>query len=208
VMPPLGDTTRIGLLGGTFDPIHVGHLALADYAADHVGLDSVWFIPSAIPPHKDRPGLTSAETRWRMTEAAVKPFAPRFTAIDLEMHRAGPSYTVDTLREIREYVGNEIELFWIVGKDNLADIPRWYKPEQIAELAMIVVGGRPGDRSPASIPDWFLRRLITLDGPAVDTSSTQIRNDARMGRLDPDAIPEPVRRIIESEQLFGYEAGK
>jgi len=204
MMPSAEDVRRLGLLGGTFDPIHNGHLALADHAWHRLGLDRVWFIPASIPPHKRRNDMASAAVRWQMTAAAVAPSAPRFVATDIELRRAGPSFTIDTLRQVRAAVGPDVELFWIVGRDNISDIPRWYQPEEIVALATVVVGGRPGTHAPEEVPPWLASRLIVLDGPNVGISSTEVREQARAGRIDPEVVPEPVRRIIARERLYGY----
>jgi len=206
VIPDTAGIRRLGLLGGTFDPIHEGHLALADYAAYHAGLDRVWFIPSATPPHKRRSDLADAAIRFEMTRAAVEPYAPRFAATDIELQRDGPSYTVETLRQIRDAVGCETELFWIVGRDNLDEIPQWYQSRRIVEYVTIIAGGRPGERVPDDLPDWFCARLLLLDGPTIDVSSTRIREQAASGVIDLMSVPEPVARIIQSRGLYGYTA--
>jgi len=204
---PLGNVRRLGLLGGTFDPIHRGHLALAEYAWYHVPLDQVWFIPAFLPPHKLKRPAAPAEIRWEMTCAAVAPFMPRFVAVDLELRRGGFSFTVDTLAEIRARVSAEVELFWIIGRDNVREIPTWYRPEELTALATIVAGGRPGASIPQEVPPWLSTRLILLDGPDVAISSTHVREQVGKGILDADALPEPVRRIIARERLYGHSGG-
>ena len=206
MIPDTAGVRRLGLLGGTFDPIHRAHIELADYAAYYVGLDRVWFIPSATPPHKRRSDLADASIRYEMTRAAVEPFAPRFAVTDIELHRDGPSYTVETLRQIRDAVESGTELFWIVGRDNLDELPHWYQPRRIVEYATIIAGGRPGERVPDDLPDWFRERLLLLDGPAIDVSSTRIREQAAKGIIDLTDVPEPVARIIQSHGLYGYTA--
>lgn len=208
VIPETAGVQRLGLLGGTFDPIHIAHLALADYAAYYAGLDRVWFIPSATPPHKHRSDLTNASIRFEMTRAAIEPHTPRFGVTDLELRRDGPSYTVDTLRQIREAVEPGTKLFWIVGRDNLDELPRWYQPRRIVEYATIIAGGRPGEHVPDDLPEWYRERLLLLDGPAIDVSSTRIREQAASGVVDLTNVPEPVARIIQSHGLYGYTAPK
>ncbi len=208
VIPDTAGVRRLGLLGGTFDPIHRAHLALADYAAYYAGLDRVWFIPSATPPHKRRSDLVDASIRFDMTRAAVEPYAPRFAVTDIELRRDGPSYTVETLRQIRDTVEPDTELFWIVGRDNLVELPHWYEPRRIVEYATIIAGGRPGEHVPDDLPDWFRERLILLDGPAVDVSSTRIREQAAKGMIDLTDVPETVVQIIQSNGLYGYTASK
>ena len=201
---PVANIRRLGLLGGTFDPVHRGHLALAEYAADHLPLDQVWFIPSARPPHKTKRTVTPPEIRWEMTRQAVAPYEPRFVPVNIELRRKGYSFTAQTLSEIRRLVGAEVALFWVIGRDNVAEIPNWYRPRELVALATIVAGGRPGAELPPEMPSWLSPRLILLDGPQVNLSSTRIRKQVRVGVLDPEALPEPVIRIIERERLYGY----
>ena len=204
MMPSSEGVHRLGLLGGTFDPVHRGHLALAEYAWHRLSLDRVWFIPSASPPHKRSVTMAPADVRFEMTEAAVRPLVPRFVAVDIELRRRGLSFTVQTLRQIREHVPPEAELYWIIGRDNVADIANWHMPEQIVALATVVAGGRPGAPIPSAPPEWLTSRLVTLDGPDVPISSTQIRTQLAGGFLDREAIPEGVAQIIAREGLYGY----
>jgi nicotinate-nucleotide adenylyltransferase len=203
-LPSLEGVHRLGLLGGTFDPIHNGHIALAEYCAYHAALDRVWFIPSATPPHKHRTDLTPADLRWELTQAAVEPYLPRFSAVDIELRRGGRSYTVDTLQQIRDAVNPDVELFWIVGRDNLSEFPRWHEPKRIVELATVLAGGRPGAAPPSDMPDWFRKRLMLLDGPDVDISSTGIRASLAQGVIPPDALPAPVAEAIVRHGLYGF----
>ena len=195
---------RVGLLGGTFDPPHNGHLALALYAQEHVGLDQIWFIPSAVPPHKMQKTSTPAALRWEMTCAAVNPYSPRLVVSDVELKRPGPSYTYQTVQRIRTMLGNEAELFWIIGRDNIAEIPLWMEPERIVEEATVIAGGRPGVPLPDDIPGWLARRLIVLQGPDLPVSSTAIREHASRGIINPEWVPGPVSEIIRREGLYGY----
>ena len=204
MMPSSEGVHRLGLLGGTFDPVHRGHLALAEYAWHRLSLDRVWFIPSASPPHKRSVTMAPADVRFEMAEAAVRPLVPRFVAVDIELRRRGPSFTVQTLRQIREHMPPETELYWIIGRDNVADIPKWHMPEEIVRLATVVSGGRPGSRVPDDLPQWLASRLVNLDGPDMPVSSTRIRDQIARGVLDKDAIPEAVGQIIAREGLYGY----
>src|SRR3712207_5576514 len=138
---------RIGVFGGTFDPVHLGHLILAEQCREQAQLDQVWFIPAARPPHKqDRP-LTPFAQRLEMLALALAGH-PAFRADDLEKDRPGPSYTVDTLEEVRRrQPGQELEL--LIGSDCLPDLPRWREPVRILELAGLLVVARPG------WPVWF-----------------------------------------------------
>ncbi|MBD0320542.1 MAG: nicotinate (nicotinamide) nucleotide adenylyltransferase, partial [Gemmatimonadetes bacterium] len=128
---------RIGVFGGTFDPPHLGHLVVASDACAALRLDRVLWIPSAVPPHKVHTVQAPARTRLELVEAAIEG-DPRFTADDLELRRAGPSYTVDTLRELAErHAGAELVL--LIGADNLREIPGWREPGEILRLARVAV---------------------------------------------------------------------
>lgn len=203
MLPPLTGVRRLGLLGGTFDPIHNGHLVLADHCSRHQGLDRVWFIPSGNPPHKRQTTVESADVRRRLTEAAVAPYEPRFRTVDIELRRDGPSYTADTIQEIHEYAGPGVELFWIVGRDNLSELPHWYQPERIVEYAIVLAGGRPGADDPDDLPAWFRERLVLLDGPDLDISSTDIRTALADGRVPADLLPAEVASAILQGGLYG-----
>jgi nicotinate-nucleotide adenylyltransferase len=203
-LPSVDGIVRLGILGGTFDPIHNGHLALADYAATELALDQVWFIPAADPPHKQGRLLADAHIRWDMVRASMSSHAPRFVPVDLELRRAGFSYTVDTLAGIAQHVGTGVSLHWIIGRDNVALLPTWHRAEDICSLATIVAGGRPGKTIPPDLPDWFLNRLVILDGPDIAVSSTDIRDCAARGLIREDLIPRSVAKSILEHQLYGY----
>jgi nicotinate-nucleotide adenylyltransferase len=138
---------RLGLFGGTFDPVHYGHLLLAECCREQCRLDSVWFVPAATPPHKQARELSAAARRIEMLDLAIGGHE-QFAVCRLEVERGGVSYTVDTLRELHRAEPKR-ELFFLMGADSLIDLPTWREPAAICELALPVVVGRPGTQSPA-----------------------------------------------------------
>ena len=181
-------TARIGVFGGTFDPVHVGHLAIALAALESVPLDRVLFVPVRRSPLKDRDPLASTADRVAMLETAIAS-EPRFALSRAELEREGVSYTVDTLEELR----SQGELFLILGSDALADLARWRAPDRIRELATILVAARPG------APELdAMHGARTFDAPRLDISSRELRARAARGMslryLVPDAVWEHIKR--------------
>jgi len=192
---------RIGIFGGTFDPPHHGHLIAAADAFHALELEKLLLIPAATPPHKPDPDRTPAELRMMMLRAAVAG-DPRFEVDDVELRRAGPSYTVDTLRELRErYPGCELVL--LIGADMAREIHSWREPGEIARLARLAVLARAGDQpQPAG-------GLAALSVPVtrVDISATEVRRRVATGEPVRYLVPEAVREIIESEGLYREGSG-
>jgi len=186
---------RIGVFGGTFDPVHVGHLAIARAALEAVPLDRVLFVPARRSPLKDRGPFAGAADRLAMLETAVAD-EPRFSVSRAELERDGPSYTVETL----ERLGGEDELFLILGSDALADFPRWKDPERIARLATLLVADRPGAPVPAA--DAPVRMF---DAPRLDISSRELRARVARGRSLRYLVPEAAWRHIEARGLYRAE---
>jgi nicotinate-nucleotide adenylyltransferase len=194
--------SRIGLFGGTFDPPHVGHLVLAEWARARLRLDRVVFMPAGTPPHKRGRPLTGAAHRLAMTRLAVRG-NPAFAVSDFEARRHGPSFTVDTLRDLRvRHPG--ARLFLLMGADSLADFPVWHEPAEIARLATLVVAARPGARRPARVPRGL--RIARLDNPVVAVSSSALRARARAGRSLRYLVPDPVAAYIARHGLYGRPA--
>lgn len=159
---------RLGIFGGTFDPVHVGHLIVAEQAREQCALDEVRFIPAGHPPHKHGRPLTAAAHRLAMLRFAIAGHAA-FRVDDRETRRSGPSYTVVTLEELRHELP-EAELFLIMGADSLADLPNWHQPERICELATLAVANRPGVALPAAVTrDAAAARTACGSGTAADT---------------------------------------
>jgi nicotinate-nucleotide adenylyltransferase len=196
-------TRRIGIIGGTFDPIHNAHLVIAQEAAWAQRLDSVIFIPAHQPPHKQREPVSAAEHRLTMTRLAVADNS-RFTVSTIEMEREGPSFTVDTLRTLQ---APDLELCFIVGMDSLVDLPTWHDPEGILRLAQVVAVYRGGwDRVDLAQLEARLPaargRVVIVPIPALDISSTDIRQRVTRGQPIRYLTPDPVVTYIEGHRLY------
>jgi nicotinate-nucleotide adenylyltransferase len=183
------------VFGGTFDPVHVGHLAIAHAACESVPLDRVLFVLARRSPLKERGPVAPEADRLRMLELAVAG-EPRFAVSRVELDRAGPSYTVDTL----ERLAGADELFLILGSDAIADFPRWKDPERIAKLATLVVAERPG--APERAGDL---PVIPFDAPRLDISSRELRARAARGLSLRYLVPEPAWKHIEARGLYRTE---
>ncbi len=180
----------VGIFGGTFDPVHVGHLAIANDALDELELERVYFVPARRSPLKQDGPVASAEDRLAMLAAAIA-LEPRFRVSPVELDRKGPSFTVDTLEALR----GEGALFLILGSDAYADFERWREPGRIRDLATIVLAARPG------APD-APRGVRMLDSPLMDISSRELRARAARGRSLRYLVPEAALRYIEEHRLY------
>jgi nicotinate-nucleotide adenylyltransferase len=196
---------RIGILGGTFDPPHVGHLWLATLAADAMGLERVLFMPAAQPPHKQGRVITSAANRLLMTRLAIGSES-LFELSLIEMERSGPSFTVDSVEELRVlYEG--ATLFLVMAADSLAQIDGWHEPDRLLSLVEWVVGPRPGIELPerAALEERFgvaAQRIHLVDGPALDISSSEIRDRVAAGRAIRYLVPRVVEELISEQHLY------
>jgi len=190
---------KLGIFGGTFDPIHHGHLIVAEYVRERVGLDRIAFIPTMISPHKTDAVVTSAAHRLAMLREAVKP-DPFFQVLDIEVERGGVSYTVDTLRLLeREHPSDEF--FLLIGADNLREFRLWKEPAEIAERATLVVMNRPGFApGPAGPP--LPRNILECQVPSIDISATEIRQRVRNGLPISYLVPPSVSRYISRHRLY------
>jgi len=195
-------TLRIGVFGGAFDPVHIGHLAAAQEVAEELGLDRVLFVPALQPPHKDPARLTVARIRVEMVREAIRGH-PLFGVSDIECRRPPPSFTIDTLRELTELEVAKWHL--IVGADQWGSFGTWREPDEIARLAELVLVTRDGDRPadidpglPSGVRPPFSEVAITR----IDISSTLVRRRVREGRSIRYLVPDGVRRIIEAEKLY------
>lgn len=196
---------RLGILGGTFDPPHIGHLWLATAAADELGLAKVLLVPAASPPHKRRRAISHAADRVLMTRLAVAN-DPRLDVSLVELEREGPSYTVDTLVELRRR-HPDMDLVLILAADSLAQIHTWREPERLLELASWAVGPRPEIPLPPRadlVARWgkAASRIHLLGGPALDVSGTQIRRRVAAGRAIRYLVPRAVEELIVDRGLY------
>jgi len=181
---------RLGLYGGSFDPIHHGHLILAREAREQLGLDRVIFIPAAVSPHKLVQPPAPAEFRLEMVRASIDG-EPGFEVDDLEIRRPPPSYSIHTVRQYRETYP-EADLFYLIGGDNLTDLESWVSIDELRALCQFVLLGR-GSSEPVGLP--------VIDRP-VDISSTDIRNRVASGRSIRYLLPEPACEVILRQNLY------
>ncbi len=196
---------RVGVFGGTFDPIHFGHLAAVEECRVRLALDKVLVVPAAQPPHKLGRQVSSSADRLAMLELALRD-NEALTISHIELEREGPSYTVDTLACLRENLPPASELFFLVGLDALRDLLSWHEPKRILQLARLAVVARPGYRLELgpildSIPE-ARQRIIYLMGPALDISSTDIRARVAEGLPIRYQLPDAVVDYIVREGLY------
>lgn len=202
VPPP--SRPSIGLLGGTFNPVHAGHLSIASEARRIFGLAAVWFIPCSNPPHKPAAGLASNEDRLAMLRLAIAG-EPNFEALPIEFDRPGKSYTIDTVLALRARHPDK-DFVFIVGADTLPEIHTWHRPLELLNLIRIVSLARPGHApTPAELrlpPPWPEKLLADLrPGRPLEVSSRDVRAGLAAGRPVP-LVPEPVMRYIQEHKLY------
>jgi len=202
---------RIAVFGGTFDPVHIGHLITARAVAEQRGFERITLVPAASPPHK-RGALAAPEHRMAMLRLAVGD-DPTFEICELELYRTGPSYTYRTLIELRDRHGPDAELYWIIGADMLASLHTWHRAKEVMDLARILVAARPpwpgkadellaglaGPLGPQNVEQ--LRRSI-VETPLIDISSTELRRRIAAGRPVRYFIPEHVITYIDKHGLY------
>jgi len=195
---------RLGVLGGTFDPVHFGHLILGEVAREDVDLDRVLFIPTGHPWRKARQDIAAASDRLAMLRLATAGNAA-FDVSTVEVDRDGPTYTEVTLEALLKEYGKETELFLVIGRDSLLDFPHWHDPGRIAELATLVVADRDGtgvlSESVPTLPG-IVARLCWLRMPRVDVNSTDIRSRVREGSSIRYRVPDGVAAYIEERRLY------
>ncbi|MFC1944424.1 nicotinate-nucleotide adenylyltransferase [Chloroflexota bacterium] len=197
---------RTGILGGTFDPIHCGHLVIAGEVQSRLGLDEVVFIPAGQPWLKSDIAVTSGVHRLRMLMLAVEGL-PGFVVSTIEIDRSGPSYSVDTVSALAAERGREVDLYFILGIDALAELPLWKEPGRMVEMCRLVGVSRPGWESfdPSSLEEalpGISSRLIILDLPLADVSSTDIRRRVSAGLSIRDLVPGEVEDYIIEHGLY------
>ena len=195
--------TRLGVMGGTFDPIHYGHLVTAEEALVQFGLDSVLFVPTGLPWMKEHGVVSPAEDRYLMTVIATAS-NPLFDVSRMEVDRDGPTYTVDTLRGLKERYGAETDLFFITGADAIVEILAWKDHEELFGLAHFIAATRPGydiaefeAQEPDSRPE-----ITVMNIPALAISSTDIRARVAAGRPIRYLVPEGVKSYVEKAGIY------
>lgn len=201
---------RIGVMGGTFDPIHYGHLVTAEEAREQFALDMVIFMPSGHPPHKEDRQNLDAESRYLMTVIATASH-PAFRVSRMEIDRPGPSYTIDTVRELHRVYGKNTSVFFITGADAVLEILTWKEPENVLAECTLIAATRPGyDLSrleeflPGTAGDAAPGgpRVQVMEIPALAISSTDIRRRVSEGRSIRYLVPEEVREFIEKNGFY------
>ena len=199
---------RIGIFGGTFDPVHPGHLILAEQCREQGKLDQVLFVPAALPPHKREQALTPFAQRAEMLTLAISGH-PAFRVEEMEKDRAGPSFTVDTLTQLHTARPND-ELCFILGSDSVHDLPLWYQPRRILELATLLVVARADwpafsaqqVKESLQLGDDFALRYQIVEAPLITLASRDIRRRIAEGRSVRYMIPRAVEAYIEDKGLY------
>jgi nicotinate-nucleotide adenylyltransferase len=199
---------NIGVLGGTFDPIHIGHLVVAEEARIKLGLREVLFVPAGQPWLKLGRNITLAVHRVEMVRRAIAD-NPHFKLCTLEVERPGPSYTVDTLTMLRKQLGSEASFFFILGRDTLAELPLWKEPEKLVQLCRLVVAPRLGSKDlkhlETAIPG-VLDKVIQLDMPVIGISSSGIRQRLAQGLPVRYLVPPEVEKYITEHKIYPTSA--
>ncbi len=194
---------RLGIFGGTFDPIHLGHLVLADQCRESCSLERVWFVVAGEPPHK-RGELTAVAHRLEMAQIAVAGH-PSFAVSEIEAIRPGPHYSVETLERVSRERPDD-DLFFMIGADSLNDLPGWREPARIARLATIVVVNRPGieEADPLALPSFGegARPILSVTIPPIGIASTDLRRRVREGKSIRYMVPRGVEAYIEAQGLY------
>lgn len=197
---------NIGVLGGTFDPIHMGHLIVAEETKLRLNLAEILFVPAGLPWLRVNSPISAAEHRVQMVRLAIGD-KPYFKLSTIEVKRAGPSYTVDTIAELKGRLGVRDELFFILGWDSLAELPEWREPSRLIKMCHLVAVPRVGYSLPdlngleAAIPG-LAQRVILLDTPEIDISASVIRQRVAQGLPIDHLVPEPVDRYIREQGLY------
>ena len=197
---------NIGVLGGTFDPIHRAHLVVAQEVRTRLDLSEVLFVPTAKTPLKEDISISSVEHRVQMVLLAIAGY-PYFKLSTIEIDRPGISYTVDTISGLHSKLGGEDELYFIIGCDSVNQLPRWKDPSRIIEMCRLVAVPRPGcsfddtDALDRVIPG-LSRKLILLDKPEIDISATEIRTRVARGLSISHLVPEAVEEYIKKHRLY------
>ncbi|HPW40849.1 MAG TPA: nicotinate-nucleotide adenylyltransferase [Bacillota bacterium] len=201
------EQSRIGIMGGTFDPIHYGHLAAAEAARIEFGLCKVIFMPVGNPPHKQSQAISDAEHRYRMTALATSSNSG-FEVSRLEVDKAGITYTFDTMKELRNIYGEAPAIYFITGADAVLELLTWYKLGELLTLCKFIAVTRPGfdicklEQKIAEITSKYDGEIICLEVPLLEISSTDIRERIRSGKPVKYLLPEEVEAYIHKNGLY------
>jgi nicotinate-nucleotide adenylyltransferase len=186
---------KIGILGGTFNPPHTGHLVIANEVLHTLGLDKIWFMPNQEPPHKKKEGNVTDEQRLKMLELAIHGH-PHFSVEALELERQGPSYTYETMKILTDRHRNH-EFYFIIGGDMIEYLPKWHKIDELQQLVKFVGVNRPRYSSKTEY------EVLLIESPSIDLSSSMIRQRRDNGGTIRYLVPDLVRDYIEENGLYG-----
>jgi nicotinate-nucleotide adenylyltransferase len=186
---------KVGILGGTFDPPHYGHLLIANEVLSKLNLDEVWFMPNQEPPHKKKSESVENQERLQMLELSIKG-NEAFKIEKIELERSGLSFTVDTMRILNEMYPNH-KFYFIIGADMIEYLPKWHKIDELIELVQFVGVERPEYSSKTDYP------ITYVDVPAIDVSSSMIRKRVQQGMTVRYLLPDPVIDFIRENHLYG-----
>ncbi len=190
---------KLGIFGGTFDPIHSGHLILAEELKEELGLQKVIFVPCANPPHKENSHLSEAKDRLMMTRIAIQD-NPAFILSDLELKREGKSYTIETINQFKELYPQS-ELYLLLGSDVLEELHLWKEPEKIFEQIKVVIAKRPGfDRIDPQ--NSYVKKSLVVPIDGLNISSSRIRERVKSGRSVRYLVPSGVEEFIQAKNLY------
>lgn len=200
--------SRLGIVGGTFDPIHFGHLITAETVRETMKLDQILFIPAGIPPHKLGNKVSESRHRYRMAILATED-NPDFAVSDLEINREGPSYTVDTVTQLNRLYGETVSLFFMIGADALLELSTWKQPEDLLASCKLIVMTRPGyqnERLLSLIESYNQKEGVQgiklVEVPHIGISSTLIRNRVKANLSIKYLLPESVENYIVTQGLY------
>jgi len=195
---------KVGIMGGAFDPIHIGHLLAAEAAREQYALDEVWFMPSHVPPHKSKSGV-SGEERLEMVAAAIRGHAD-FKTLDIELKRGGVSYTIDTIRELKQ-LHPDLEFYFIIGADMVNYLPKWEGIEELVTMLHFIGLQRPGSFLELDLMPSFIQDAVLLaEMPLVDISSSLIRKRRAAGHSVRYMVTEEVHEYIVRSGLYAVHS--
>lgn len=195
---------NIGIMGGTFDPPHAGHLIAAEQARDQAGLDQVWFMPAHTPPHKERAPGASSEQRLEMIQAAIRDHSS-FSICTLELKRGGKSYTLDTINLLNKQFPTD-HFYWIIGSDMVYTLTEWHEIQQLVRKVRFIGLHRAGfEYLQRELPEWIEEVVQWVEMPEINISSTAIRQFVKEGRSIRYLVPDHVKTLIEENRLY-YES--
>ncbi len=200
---------KIGIFGGSFNPVHTGHLILGQFTLEKAELDEIFFVPASRPPHKPHTSLAPAEHRMEMLRLACKN-NPAFKISDIEINRSGPSYTLTTVRQMMDNYSESARLFLILGADSVRDIHKWYRAKELVKSVPMIGLRRPdtdhihmeGNQTFFSESDYDILKNCFIDIPQIEISSSYIRERIRARKPVRYLVTETVRQYIISKKLY------